>query len=174
MKLSILGLWQTVAALLLFSTAPQSFSQTKADFDAVAKFSEKFKEHQKDFNDFAAAVGPLRDWQLIHCFVDIAGQRSIDCVSVCDLIAIIGLISDEPTKVKVQQQVMAFRFSDFLKNIKKDLEKINTLLPNTQNTATVVQANKLKDDIKEFQAKLQELLAALPKQTQTAIPDPSK
>jgi hypothetical protein len=95
-------------------------------------------------------------------------------VMLRDLCLIASLISDKPTKLKVQAEVVVFRLSTMLTTTTNNLQTINGWLPNIQNTATVVQANRLKDDVKGFQAKVREILDAIFKQAGIENKSPSK
>jgi len=144
---------------LLFRSS-DGFCQSFTDCEIMHKFSAKFGEHARDFTDFAkatAATSETGDWILTMHLSNLASKYEDSTDFIGDELFIVLFLETEKDKQEVRKMVQK-RIQNTIQEIDKyTLSEINIGLADAKKPALVVQANKLKDDLKDFQEALREI-----------------
>ena len=149
---------QTAILLLnvLIALADQvCFSQTDSRSISFTDLENKFSRHSSDFSQFVNALSGVEK-QIAMEFRRRASESSSECQVLFEECLILKIISNEKEKEAVQTIVTRrIKFTSEAADLR--LKHINEMLPLTKNTAVVVQANKLRDDLRALKETLQTL-----------------
>ena len=155
--------WITLAGLLFTCFAPCGFCQTETDYKKIDNLWKIFIDHNRSILDFRVALSANHpDAVLLDTFETIATEYGDKCDLLTEEFFIVTLINDSATKESVQK-VIARRVRYNLKSVTRCLSTFNSRLLKITKPAIAAQANKMKNDLRDFQETLEEIAKTLPK-----------
>lgn len=153
----------SLSILICLCTAPLCHAET--DVESLLKFEKKFHSHGDDFLEFCKIISPAGkprtlDFECAKEMYSCANVLSLRAGFLAEELFIFGLIDDKVAKLTVRKLVKA-RLESFSESSQGALQMITVSIGSSSRPAVIAQGNKLKDDVKDLQEKLQALAAAL-------------
>jgi hypothetical protein len=93
-------------------------------------------------------------------FYEMAKHFFNTCDFLADEFSILAMLNERNDRTMVQNVIIG-RLSTTIKDVQRELNFLNDDIANVQKPALVVQANKLRDDVKALQHKLEAVLKKL-------------
>jgi hypothetical protein len=136
-------------------------SRNQEDFDSMRDFMSKFQDQTKELFALKRAYHHTEiDNAIAGDFYEMAKHFFNTCDFLADEFSILAMLNERNDRTMVQNVIIG-RLSTTIKDVQRELNFLNDDIANVQKPALVVQANKLRDDVKALQHKLEAVLKKL-------------